>query len=183
MDSALMDELNKRSLALASLRESLSASTDKVTRTELRSPVRGTVKKIYLNTLGGVAKPGEAVMEIVPLDDTLLVEAKVRPADVAFIHPGQSAKVKISAYDYSIYGGLDGVVEQISADTLEDKRGEQYYQVKVRTPKTAILYRGKELPIMPGMMTTVDILTGEKTVLDYLMKPILKARQNALREK
>ena len=137
--------------------------------------MRGTVKKIYINTLGGVVKPGEPIMEIVPLDDTLLVEAKVRPADVAFLHPGQKAMVKVSAYDFSIYGGLDGVLEQISADTIEDKRGEFYYQVKVRTPKTAIIYHGESLPIMPGMMTTVDIMTGKKTVLDYLLKPILKA--------
>ena len=183
LDAALMEEINKRSLELASLRESLSAGSDRVTRTELRSPVRGTVKQIYINTLGGVVKPGEPIMEIVPLDDTLLVEARVRPADVAFLHPGQKAMVKVSAYDFSIYGGLDGVLEQISADTIEDKRGEFYYQVKVRTPRTAIVYHDEELPIMPGMMTTVDIMTGKKTVLDYLLKPILKAKQNALREK
>ena len=154
-----------------------------MTRTELRAPVRGTVKQIYINTVGGVVKPGESIMEIVPLNDTLLVEARVRPQDVAFLHPGQKAMVKVSAYDFSIYGGLDGVLEQISADTIEDKRGEFYYLVKVRTPKTAIEHNGESLPIMPGMMTTVDILTGKKTVLDYLLKPILKAKQNALREK
>jgi adhesin transport system membrane fusion protein len=183
LDSALMDEINKRSIELASLRESLSAGSDRVTRTELRAPVRGTVKQIYINTVGGVVKPGESIMEIVPLNDTLLVEARVRPQDVAFLHPGQKAMVKVSAYDFSIYGGLDGVLEQISADTIEDKRGEFYYLVKVRTPKTAIEHNGESLPIMPGMMTTVDILTGKKTVLDYLLKPILKAKQNALREK
>lgn len=183
LDAALMEEISKRSLELASLRAGLAAGSDRVTRTELRSPVRGTVKQIYLNTVGGVVKPGEPIMEIVPLDDTLLVEARVRPADVAFLRPGQKATVKISAYDYSIYGGLDGVLEQISADTIEDKRGDFYYQVKVRTPKAAITYRGEDLPIMPGMMATVDIMTGKKSVLDYLLKPILKARQNALREK
>ena len=183
LDSALMDEINKRSLELASLRESLSAGSDRVTRTELRAPVRGTVKKIYINTVGGVVKPGENIMEIVPLDDTLLVEARVRPQDVAFLHPGQRAVVKVSAYDFSIYGGLEGLLEQISADTIEDKRGDFYYLVKVRTPKTAIEHNGESLPIMPGMVTTVDILTGKKTVLNYLLKPILKARQNALREK
>lgn len=183
LDAALMDEINKRSIELASLRESLSAGSDRVTRTELRAPVRGTVKQIYINTVGGVVKPGESIMEIVPLNDTLLVEARVRPQDVAFLHPGQKAMVKVSAYDFSIYGGLDGVLEQISADTIEDKRGEFYYLVKVRTPRTAIEHNGESLPIMPGMMTTVDILTGKKTVLDYLLKPILKAKQNALREK
>lgn len=130
-----------------------------------------------------MVKPGEAIMEIVPLDDTLLVEARVRPADVAFLHPGQKAMVKISAYDFSIYGGLEGSLEQISADTIEDKRGDFYYLVKVRTKKNAISYHNEQLPIIPGMMTTVDILTGKKTVLDYLLKPILKARQNALRER
>jgi len=183
MDAALTEEIYKRSLELASLRESLSAGSDRVARTELRSPVRGTVKKIYINTVGGVVKPGESIMEIVPLDDTLLVEARVRPADVAFLHPGQHSMVKVSAYDFSIYGGLEGVLEQISADTMEDKRGEFYYQVKVRTAKTAIVHKGESLPIMPGMMTTVDIMTGKKTVLDYLLKPVMKAKQNALREK
>ncbi len=183
LDSNLNAEINKRSLELASLHESLSASSDRVTRTELRSPVHGTVKKIYINTVGGVVRPGESIMEIVPLDDTLLIEARVRPADVAFLHPGQKAVVKVSAYDFSIYGGLEGVLEQISADTIEDKRGDLFYQVKVRTPKTTITYRNEQLPIMPGMMTTVDILTGKKTVLDYMLKPILKAKQNALREK
>ncbi|HIU17045.1 MAG TPA: HlyD family type I secretion periplasmic adaptor subunit [Candidatus Avidesulfovibrio excrementigallinarum] len=183
IDATIMEEIGKRSLELASLRAGLSAGSDRVTRTELRSPVRGTVKQIYINTVGGVVKPGEPIMEIVPLDDTLLVEARVRPADVAFLRPGQKAMVKISAYDFSIYGGLDGVLEQISADTIEDKHGEFYYQVKVRTPQSAIVYRGEELPIMPGMMATVDIMTGKKSVLDYLLKPILKAQQNALREK
>ncbi len=183
LDSNINAEINKRSLELASLHESLSASSDRVTRTELRSPVHGTVKKIYINTVGGVVKPGESIMEIVPLDDTLLIEARVRPGDVAFLHPGQRAMVKVSAYDFSIYGGLEGVLEQISADTIEDKRGDLFYQVKVRTPKTSITYRNEHLPIMPGMLTTVDILTGKKTVLDYMLKPILKAKQNALREK
>ena len=183
LDSNIIAEINKRSVELASLHESLSASSDRVTRTEMRSPVHGTVKKIYINTVGGVVKPGESIMEIVPLDDTLLIEARVRPGDVAFLHPGQKAMVKVSAYDFSIYGGLDGVLEQISADTIEDKRGDLFYQVKVRTHKTSITYRNEMLPIMPGMVTTVDIMTGKKTVLDYLLKPILKAKQNALREK
>ena len=122
-------------------------------------------------------------MEIVPLDDTLLVEARVRPADVAFLHSGQKAIIKISAYDFSIYGGLEGSLEQISADTIEDKRGNFYYLVKVRTPKTSLTYRKESLPLIPGMVVTVDILTGKKTILDYLLKPILKARQNALRER
>lgn len=183
LDAAITEEINKRRVELTSLRETLAAGGDRVTRTEVRSPVRGTVKQIYLHTAGGVVKPGEPIMEVVPLDDTLLVEARVRPADVAFLHPGQKAMVKISAYDFSVYGGLEGTLEQISADTIEDKRGDFYYLVKVRTPKTSIVYHEEELPIIPGMMATVDILTGKKTVLDYILKPILKARQNALRER
>ncbi len=183
LDAAVTEEINKRRAELTSLRETLSAGGDRVTRTELRSPVRGTIKQICINTVGGVVKPGESIMEVVPLDDTLLVEARVRPADVAFLHPGQTAMVKISAYDFSIYGGLEATLEQISADTIEDKRGDFHYLIKVRTTRTSIIHHQDELPIIPGMMATVDILTGKKTVLDYLLKPILKARQNALRER
>lgn len=183
MESAITEEINKRRVELASLKESLSAGSDRVTRTELRSPVRGSVKRIYLNSVGGVVKPGESIMDIVPLDDSLLVEARVRPADVAFLHPGQKAMVKISAYDFSIYGGLEGDLEQISADTIEDKRGDFYYLVKLRTKQNSINYRNEDLPIIPGMLATVDILIGKKTVLDYILKPIMKARQNALRER
>lgn len=182
-NAAVTDEIRKRRLELNSLRETLSAGGDRVTRTELRTPVRGTVKQIYINTLGGVVKPGEPIMDIVPLDDTLLVEARVSPKDVAFLRPGQDVMVKVSAYDFSIYGGLDGKVESISADTIEDRKGDFYYLVKVRTQKTAITHNDAVLPIIPGMMVVADILIGKKTVLDYLLKPILKAKQNALRER
>jgi adhesin transport system membrane fusion protein len=168
---------------LRSLLETLSAGRDRVTRTEVRSPVRGTIKQIIISTQGGVIRPGEPIMEIVPLDDTLLVEANIRPADIAFLHPGQKAMVKISAYDFSIYGGLPAKVEQISADTIQNTKEESFYKVKLRTESNAIVYRGEKLPIIPGMTATVDILTGRKSVLDYLLKPILKARQNALRER
>lgn len=185
LDTAITEEINKRRAELASLLETISAGRDRVSRTELCSPVRGTVKQIYINTVGGVVKPGESIMDVVPLDDALMIEAHVRPADVAFLHPNQQAMVKISAYDFSIYGGLEGELVEISADTIEDQRrgGESFYQVKVRTHKNCITYRGEDLPIIPGMMATVDILTGKKTVLDYLMKPLLKAKQNALRER
>ncbi|MDR2054945.1 MAG: HlyD family type I secretion periplasmic adaptor subunit [Desulfovibrio sp.] len=182
-NTAITDEINKRRQELNSLRETLSAGSDRVTRTELRTPVRGTVKQIYINTVGGVVKPGEPIMDIVPLDDTLLVEARVIPKDVAFLRPGQDVMVKISAYDFSIYGGLEGKLESISADTIEDKRGNYHYLVKVRTQKTSIVYHNEVLPIIPGMMVTTDIMIGKKTVLDYLLKPILKAKQNALRER
>lgn len=181
--SQLTQELNKRRIELNSLRETISAGGDRVKRTELRSPVRGTVKQIHINTVGGVVKPGEPIMDIVPLDDTLLIEARVKPQDVAFLRPDQDVMVKISAYDFSIYGGLKGRLESISADTIEDKRGEFHYLVKVRTPETEIVHNNQHLPIIPGMMVVADILTGKKTVLDYILKPILKAKQNALRER
>lgn len=179
----ITDEITKRRIELNSLRETLSTGGDRVTRTELRAPVRGTIKQIYINTVGGVVKPGEPIMDLVPLDDTLLVEARVMPQDVAFLRPGQDVMVKVSAYDFGIYGGLEGKLESISADTIEDKRGEFHYLVKVRTQKTAITHNNETLPIIPGMMVTADILIGKKTVLDYLLKPILKAKQNALRER
>ena len=181
--AAVTDEINKRRQELNSLRESLSAGRDRVTRTELRAPVRSTVRQIYISTVGGVVKPGEPIMDLVPLDDTLVVEAKVKPQDVAFLRPGQEVMVKVSAYDFSIYGGLEGKLESISADTIEDKRGEHFYIVKARTQKNAIVYHNESLPIIPGMVVTADILIGKKTVLDYLLKPILKAKQNALRER
>lgn len=181
--SEALEEINERRLELISIRETMAAGGDRVTRTDVRSPVKGIVKTIYINTLGGVVQPGESIMEVVPLDDTLLVEAEIKPADIAFLHPGQKAQVKITAYDFSIYGGLEGTVEHISADTIEDERGESFYMVKVRTKKNAMEYRGEKLPIIPGMTAQVDVLTGEKSVLDYLLKPILKAKQNALRER
>lgn len=177
------EEINKRRAELRSLHEALAAGEDRVTRTDIRAPMRGTIKRIIHNTVGGVIKPGDTIIELVPLDDTLLIEARIRPADIAFLHPGQKAMVKISAYDFSIYGGLEATVEQISADTIEDRRGETFYLVKLRTKTNTIIYRGEKLPIMPGMTASVDILTGKKSVLDYLLKPILKAKQNALRER
>lgn len=179
----ITQEIAKRRLELNSLRETLSAGADRVTRTEIRAPVRGTIKQVYINTLGGVVKPGEPIMDLVPLDDTLLVEARVSPKDVAFLHPGQKVMVKVSAYDFSIYGGLEGKLESISADTIEDRKGDFHYLAKVRTPQTAIVHNNETLPIIPGMMVTADILIGKKTVLDYLLKPILRAQQNALRER
>lgn len=178
-----LQEMNQHQVELNSKLHALSAGKDRVMRTDVRSPVRGTVKQVILNTIGGVVKPGEPILEIVPLDDTLLVEANIKPADIAFLHPGQKAMIKITAYDFSIYGGLEGSVEQISADTIENQKGESFYKVKLRTKAAAIVYRGEKLPIIPGMTASVDILTGKKSVLDYLLKPILKAKENALRER
>lgn len=141
--------------------------------------MRSTVKQIYISTVGGVVKPGEPIMDLVPLDDTLVVEAKVKPQDVAFLRPGQNVMVKVSAYDFSIIGGLKASLNP-QRRYLEDKRGEHFYLVKIRTQKNAIVYHNESLPIMPGMVVTADIMIGKKTVLDYLLKPILKAKQNAL---
>ncbi|MDT8440661.1 MAG: HlyD family type I secretion periplasmic adaptor subunit [Desulfuromonadales bacterium] len=178
-----LDELNRRRVELNALREIMAAGEDRVTRTDVRSPVRGTVKQLLVTTVGGVLRPGESILEIVPLDDTLLIEASIRPADIAFLHPGQKAMIKITAYDFSIFGGLEGYVEAISADTIVDERGESFYRVKLRTQTNTLIHRGESLPIIPGMTASVDILTGKKSVLSYLMKPILRAKQNALRER
>ena len=176
-------ELTAVQAEAAALQEVITAEADMVSRTEVRSPVRGTVKQLFVNTVGGVIQPGADLVEIVPLEDNLLVEAKVRPADIAFLRPGQPAVVKVTAYDFAIYGGLDAVVEDISADTIMDERGESFYRVRVRTHESALHEAGEPLPIIPGMTTQVDILTGEKTVLDYLLKPILRAKERALRER
>ncbi|HAT9135941.1 TPA: HlyD family type I secretion periplasmic adaptor subunit [Legionella pneumophila] len=182
-----LDKLNKARTELFALIEANKADKDRLTRTTVRSPVYGIVKQIKMKTIGGVVQPGSDLLEIVPLDDTLLIEAKIRPSDIGFIHPGQKAMVKITAYDFSIYGGLDGVVEHISADTIvdeeTDKKEESYYIVKVRTEKNYLGTAKNPLPIIPGMQATVDILTGQKSVLQYLLKPILKAKQSALRER
>lgn len=178
------DEMNKRKGENNSLRENIVAIQDRLTRTEMLSPMRGTVKRILINTVGGVIKPGETILELVPLDDTLVVEARIKPTDIGFIKPNQKAMIKLTAYDFSIFGGLEGAVEDISADTIEDKRGDPYYLVKLRTKESNMVSReGKVLPIIPGMQASVDIITGEKTVLAYLLKPITKASQNALTER
>ncbi|MGH6942614.1 MAG: HlyD family type I secretion periplasmic adaptor subunit [Geminicoccaceae bacterium] len=176
-------ELTAVQAEAGALQETITAEADRVSRTEVRSPVRGTIKQLLVSTVGGVIQPGQHLAEIVPLEDTLLVEARVRPADIAFLHPGQPATVKVTAYDYSIYGGLSAVLEDISADTITDEKGESFYRIRVRTDRNALDNGGKRLPIIPGMTVQVDILTGEKTVLDYLLKPILKAKERALRER
>ena len=154
-----------------------------MSRTEIRSPVKGIVKSIKINTVGGVIKPGEDMMEILPMDDTLLIEARIKPSDIAFLHPNQQARVKFTSYDFSIYGGLSGKLEQIGVDTELDENGNAYYKVMVRTDKNHLTKGDEELPIIPGMVATVDIITGQKTVLTYLLKPIIKARQLALTER
>ena len=162
----------------------LQGREDRVQRTSVRSPIAGTVNKIYMNTIGGVVQPGEPIADIVPENETLLVEAKIRPSDIAFLSPGQEATLKFSAYDFSIYGGLKGTVENISADTIQDEVDkEHYYMIKVRNDLGKLVKDGRELPIIPGMVVEVDVLTGRRTVLQYLTKPFHRMRFNALRER
>ncbi|MCP5267576.1 MAG: HlyD family type I secretion periplasmic adaptor subunit [Zoogloeaceae bacterium] len=173
-------ELAETQAKLNSLSEGSVALTDKVSRSILRSPVKGTVKRLMVNTVGGVIQPGKDVVEIVPLEDNLLLEARVQPRDIAFLRPGQKTMVKFTAYDFSIYGGLEGVLEHIGADTVTDEKGNAYYIVRVRTNKSTL---GNDLPIIPGMIAEVDIITGEKSVLTYLLKPVLRAKARAFSER
>jgi adhesin transport system membrane fusion protein len=181
--SGILGELSQRRAEQQAVQESIAAAKDKVARTEVRSPVKGVVKELKIRTVGGVIKPGEDLMEIIPIEDNLRIEARVRPADIAFLRPEQEAMVKFTAYDFSVYGGLPGKVERISADTILDEQGEAFYKVIVRTETNNLTRGGENLPIIPGMVATVDVITGEKSVLDYLLKPIIKAQQQALRER
>ncbi len=179
----VVQELKEAEVRLDQLSESNNALQDKVERTMIRSPLDGIVKKIHINTIGGVVQPGMDMIEIVPIEDTLLVEAQISPKDIGFLHEGMEAVVKLTAYDFAIYGGLDGTLEHISADTIKDEKGESFYIVHIRTNKTSLGTEDKPLEIIPGMRTNVDIITGEKTLMSYLLKPILKAKQNALTER
>lgn len=174
------EQLNEALVAASRLEEEIEAGVDRVVRTDVRSPVHGTVKEILNNTIGGVIRPGDDLVEIVPLEDTLLVEARIRPADRAELWPGLPAVVKVSAYDYSIHGGLDATLTDISPDTITDEKGETYYRIRLRTDENSL---GADKPIRTGMTAQVDILTGRKTVLDYILKPIRKGMENALRER
>ncbi|MDD3325118.1 MAG: HlyD family type I secretion periplasmic adaptor subunit [Sulfurospirillaceae bacterium] len=176
-------ELNEAVAEMSRLHETQTSLEDRVRRTLVRAPMDGTVKQLLVNTVSGVVKPGMDILEIVPAEDTLLVEAKVKPSDVAYLRPGLEAMVKFTAYDFAIHGGLKGILTLISADTLTNDKGESYYLVHIKTDKNYLGTPEKPLNIMVGMTVSVDILTGKKTVLDYLLKPILKAKQNALRER
>lgn len=173
-------ELSEVMGRINALGEGAVALTDKVDKAQVKSPVRGRVQRLLANTIGGVVQPGRDIVEIVPLDDALVLEARVLPKDIAFIHPGLSATVKFTAYDFSIYGGLDAKVENISPDTVVDEKGNAFYVVRVRTTKAQL---GEKLPIIPGMTAEVDVLTGEKTVLSYLLKPLLRGKAYALTER
>jgi adhesin transport system membrane fusion protein len=176
-------ELSEKSIELNAIKETLTAFQDKAERTEIRSQIYGSVKDVKISSVGGVVKPGDVIMEIVPLGDELVVEANVRPQDIAFIYPGQKAVVRLTAFDFSIYGGLEGEVTFISPDSTTNDKGESFYRVKVKTKKTSIKKNGQDHSIIPGMQATVDILTGEKTVMNYILKPFKKASQTALTER
>ncbi len=176
-------ELNELNAELARLTESMTGLEDKVVRTSVQSPVKGTVIRMLINTTGEVVRAGMNLLEIMPLEDSLLVEAKIRPEDIGFLHPGQNVIVKFTAYDFSIYGGLIGRLEHISADAITDEKDERFYLIQVRTDQKYLGTEDKPLPIISGMEANVNILTGKKTVMDYILKPILKAKYNALRER
>lgn len=183
-------ELNVRNTARRELSETMAKMnalvqtntglSDRVKQSAIRSPVKGTVKRLLVNTVGGVVQPGRDIVEVVPSEDQLLLEARVLPKDIAFLRPGQKAVVKFTAYDFSIYGGMDATLEHIGADSVTDERGNTYYTVRVRTAKS---FLAGNLPIIPGMVAEVDIITGEKSILSYLMKPVLRAKQGALTER
>ncbi|MCO7579972.1 MULTISPECIES: HlyD family type I secretion periplasmic adaptor subunit [Pseudomonas] len=182
--SEALTQLNEARTELNKASATGKALEDRVSRTLVTSPVRGIVKQLMVNTIGGVIQPGSDMVEIVPLDDTLLVEAKIRPQDIAFLHPGQEAIVKFSAYDYTIYGGLKARLEQIGADTITDEdKKTTYYMIKLRTDRSHLGTDEKPLLIIPGMVASVDIITGKKSVLSYLLKPIIRARAEALQER
>lgn len=179
--SEQQEKLNQAQDKLSAMTESAVGLEDRVNRTVVVSPVTGTVKTLGINTVGGVIQPGMDIVEIVPTEDSLLVEAKIAPQDIAFLRPELTAIVKFSAYDFTKYGGLEGVLEHISADTTQDEEGNSFYIVRVRTEKHNF-GKNEELPIIPGMTASVDIITGKRTVLEYMLKPILNAQNNALKE-
>lgn len=176
-------KLNEAVTELKTLRQGSTVLKDQVNRTVVRTPMKGVIQKLFIHTVGGVIKPGENIMEIVPLEQNLLVEVKIKPADIAFIYFGQKAIVKFSAYDFAIYGGLDGKVVFISADTQKDEKENVFYKVRIQTTKKYLAKNDKKLKIIPGMTVNVDIITGQKSVLDYILKPILKTKQYTFTER
>lgn len=176
-------ELNEVLAESARIKQALTGMSDRINRAEVRSPVKGTIKQLLVNTVEGVVQPGDELLNIIPWEDKLLVEAKIRPSDIANIASGQSAVIKVSAYDFSIYGGVDAKVIYISPSTIVDEEGESFYTVRLETEKPFLGNASTELPLIAGMTVSVDILTGKKTVMDYLLKPVLKAKDRALTEK
>ncbi len=181
--SQAREELNRAINELRTLEQGMPQLQDRVARTLLRAPVRGIVNRVFVNSVGGVAKPGETLVELVPADDERVVEALVSPRDIGFVKEGQAARVKLTAYDYSLFGALSGKVVQVGADAVTNERGEAFFMVRVRTDQAALENHGRRLPIMAGMQAQVDVVTGSKTVLDYLLKPLVSVREGAFRER
>jgi adhesin transport system membrane fusion protein len=181
--ASAQQQLTQYMTEMKTLKETLGALKAREQRTEIKAPVSGTVKDIRNTTIGGIIQPGAVIMEIVPDGEALLIEANVRPEDIAFVHNNQEAIVKVTAYDYSVYGGLDGSVVDISADTIVDEQGQSFYRVKVITHRKQIVHHGNKLQIKPGMVVSVDILTGKKTVMDYILKPLKKTLTTAMTER
>ena len=182
--SEALAQLNEARTLLSKAQATSKGLEDRVSRTMVTSPVRGIVKQMLVNTVGGVIQPGSDMAEVVPLDDTILVEAKIRPQDIAFLHPGQEAMIKFTAYDYTIYGGLKGKLEQIGADTvMYEEKKNTFYIIKLRTDRSHLGTDEKPLLIIPGMVASVDIITGKKSILSYLLKPIIKSRAEAMHER
>ncbi len=178
-----LQKLTSARVELSTLEETSRGNADTLARTTVRAPATGIVKTVHVNTIGQVVKPGSDLVEIVPLNESLLIEARVRPSDIAFLSPGQPALVKLTAYDFSLYGGLEGRLEQIGADSITNEKGETYYMIKVRTGSSKLTHGGDNLPILPGMVAQVDVKTGSKTVMTYLTKPLTRMREDALRER
>lgn len=176
-------ELNEVTAEAMRIKESSEALGDQIDRTLVRSPINGVIQKFYIHTVGGVIKPGEDLVEIVPTDDALWLEVKIKPSDIAFVYPGQKTVVKFSAYDFAIYGSLDGEVVHISADTVKDEKENSFYTIHIKTTKNHLGSDAKPLKIIPGMTVNVDIMTGKKSVMDYILKPILRAKQYTFTER
>lgn len=181
--NTVLKELTDLKNRLEQLEQLFPAIKDRLERTQITSPVSGFVKRIFVHTAGGVVAPGAPLVEIVPEKDDLLVEARILPKDIAFVHPGQKVNVRFTAYDFSIYGGIDGNIEHISADAILGEEGYSYFLIRVRLEDNQLEYKGRKLPVIPGMDCQVDALSGSKTVMDYILKPVLKARHTALTER
>ncbi|WP_432472497.1 HlyD family type I secretion periplasmic adaptor subunit [Amphritea sp. HPY] len=182
-NSEARSSLNELQVKIAAMKESIVGSQDRVARRQVKAPVSGIVNRVLINTIGGVSRPGDDLVEIVPVEDELQIEMRVKPADIGFITAAQPAIIRFTAYDASIFGALDGHVQQIGADTLTDDQGEVYYQVVVKAGRNHMGSKEKPLPIIPGMVAEVHVTTGQRTLLDYIIKPVTKLRQQALRER
>ncbi len=176
-------ELSAKNIEMQAIKQGLAGLQDRKTRADIKSPVDGYIKELKVYTVGGVVQPGQEFIEIVPKDDQLLVEARINPKDIAFLYPEQAGIVKITAYDFAIYGGLKGKVVAISPDAVTNEEGDSFYMVTILTEESALQRKGEVLPIIPGMIASVDILTGEKTVMEYLLKPFIKTLNNSLNER